>query len=86
MSLQEKIKSLFYLILKEDNDNILNLRGGRGYSPGHPYPKKMVKPLLGKVEGEEISKDKEKIKVSKVFKRKKRSWCFGWKNIVSYFL
>lgn len=59
-----------------ENDNIINVRGGRGYGVGHPYPNKLPKPVLGKSEFEKEKKDKKekskKVKISKAFKRKKK--------------
>lgn len=58
-----------------ENDNILNMRGGRGYGVGHPYPVKQTKPLLGKSEyaDEEEPKEievKKKVKISRAFKKR----------------
>jgi len=59
----------------QENDNILNVRGGRGYGVGHPYAVKQIKPVLGKGEFEEEESeevaDKEPVKISKAFKRNK---------------
>ena len=73
----QKLKDIINKLLKE-NDNILNVRGGRGYGVGHPYTVKTVKPVLGKSDyEEEFSEDEEtittdkKVKISKAFKRKK---------------
>jgi hypothetical protein len=59
------------LIIKEEDDKILNVRGGRGYSAGHPYPiKSEPLPVYGYVEGEEqIETDDEPVKISKAFKK-----------------
>lgn len=75
MDNKEKIMNIILkMLLKENEDSILNVRGGRGYGAGHPYPKKIDKPLLGKVEGEKEEKESQtKIKVSKRLTKKKRN-------------
>jgi len=61
--------------LIKENDNILNVRGGRGYGVGHPYAVRQIKPVLGDSyynqheEEEDKKNDKRKVKVSKAFKR-----------------
>ena len=44
---KENLKEIIEYLssLKEEadaGDNILTMRGGRGYAPGHPYPKKWI--------------------------------------------
>jgi len=61
--------------LIKENDNILNVRGGRGYGVGHPYAVRQTKPVLGdshynQHEEEDNKKnDIRKVKISKAFKR-----------------
>ena len=63
-------------LIKEENDNVLNVRGGRGYSVGHPYPVKAGAPVnqdLGspgpyEFDDDEDDKD-EPVKISKAFKK-----------------
>lgn len=62
-------------MLKEVSDN-LNVRGGRGYGVGHPYPKQIHKPTLGKSEysdeedsEEELGTKSKPVKVSRAFKK-----------------
>lgn len=62
-------------LLVIENDNILNMRGGRGYGVGHPYPVKQVKSLLGKSEYAEEEEPpaieiKKKVKISRAFKKR----------------
>ena len=41
----KKIQELITIIkrlIKEEDDKVLNVRGGKGYSVGHPYPIKSV--------------------------------------------
>jgi hypothetical protein len=57
-----------------ENDNILNVRGGRGYGVGHPYAVRQIKPVLGDSHyNQHDEKDEEndngKVKISKAFKR-----------------
>jgi len=62
--------------LIKENDNILNIRGGRGYGVGHPYAVRQIKPVLGDShynqheEEEEKNSDKTKVKISKAFKQR----------------
>jgi len=63
------------LALLRENDNILNVRGGRGYGVGHPYQVKKIKPTLGDQSHlEEESEDdtnSDPVQISKAFKEKK---------------
>ena len=69
-----KIIDILMSLLKE-NDNNLNLRGGRGYSVGHPVPiKKRPRPAYGEInqfeEEEEQNKKPMPVKISRAFKKK----------------
>lgn len=67
-------------MLKETNNN-LNIRGGKGYGAGHPYPKPIQKAALGtndydEYQEKEEQKKREKlgssnkpVKISKAFRR-----------------
>ena len=70
----EEIQNLIEIIdrlIKEEDDRILNVRGGRGYGVGHPYPvKSSPPPSYGYVEGEEqIETEDEPVVISKAFKK-----------------
>ena len=56
-------------ILRENN--ILNMRGVKGYGVGHPYPVKTPKQILGTIEDYNKSSNKKKkdkkIKISRAF-------------------
>ena len=75
-NLREIIEHL--IALSEDADageSILTMRGGRGYAPGHPYPRKMEKPGYGDLDPYNTRK-KQKIsqsgpvEVSKAYTKK----------------
>jgi len=70
--IQELIK-IIRRIIKEQDDKILNVRGGKGYSTGHPYPvRDKPRPIYGEVEIEQqVEKESKPIKVSKAFKKVK---------------
>jgi len=60
------------LLIKEQDEKVLNIRGGRGYGVGHPYPVKSAAPpgqSLGYVENEEEETEFEPVKISKAFKK-----------------
>ena len=63
------------LALLKENDNILNVRGGRGYGVGHPYQVKKAKPTLGDQSHlEDESEDEtgaDPVQISKAFKKRK---------------
>lgn len=70
--LKEVLKKLIEKL--QENDNILNVRGGRGYGVGHPYQVKKVKPTLGNQHFEEESEeevDEKPVKISRAFKKRK---------------
>ena len=52
-------------------DSRIKVRGGRGYSAGHPYQQKEINPVYGKseyeVEEEEEAPSNAPVKVSKAF-------------------
>ena len=77
MSKIESLLEIIKKIIKESEDRILNIRGGKGYGTGHTYPnKKEMKPALGSpgpYEPDENKKEEEKepVQISKAFKRGK---------------
>jgi|TARA_R110000823_G_scaffold199313_2_gene330445 hypothetical protein len=77
--IQQHLIKIIRQLIKEDDDRIVNVRGGRGYGTGHPYPnKKEIKPSLGEPgpyspENEKpIEKEYEPVKISKAFKKFKK--------------
>ena len=70
---REQILRIFRLILEQE-DQILKVRGGRGYGVGHPvYKSGKVAMHLGKQgEVEKVEPKKEPVKISNAFKNKKR--------------
>ena len=71
----EQLLEIIKKLIKESDDRILNVRGGKGYSTGHPYPnKKGSKPLLGDpgpyAVDEEDDDSTEPVQISKAFKKK----------------
>ena len=72
--MNKKVIDIIKQLIKE-NDNILNVRGGRGYGVGHPYAVKQIKPLLGNNDFEDTNDEdnknvKSKVKISKAFKQR----------------
>jgi len=74
MTDKEIIQKIIKLLA--ENDNILKVRGGKGYGVGHPiyfksYP--TLNQYLGLQEEEpEMQQEKNPVKISKAFKNKKR--------------
>lgn len=70
----EQLLEIIKQLIKESDDRILNVRGGKGYGTGHTYPNnKEIKPPLGDpgpYEFVEKEKSTEVVKISKAFKRK----------------
>lgn len=73
----QEIIAMIQKIIREQDENILNVRGGRGYGVGHPHPVKsgpQVNQNLGSPgpyeddEEEEFDEDKP-VKISKAFKK-----------------
>jgi hypothetical protein len=66
-----KLVQLIKRIILEQDERILNVRGGKGYSAGHPYPNKTEsRPLLGYVENnDQIETNPLPIKISRAFKK-----------------
>ena len=63
-------------IIREQDDKVLNVRGGKGYGVGHPYPVKAGPPVNqdlgdpGPYEFDEDDEDDETtVKISKAFKK-----------------
>jgi hypothetical protein len=71
-ALLEIVNALLELRDQSEDNNILNVRGGRGYAAGHPYPKKMDKPGYGVTDApgkEEMpTQDLSPVEVSRAFK------------------
>lgn len=75
----QKIQELIGIIrriIREQDEKVLNVRGGKGYSTGHPYPAKprtRVSQDLGSpgpYEYNEEDEDENKtVKISKAFKK-----------------
>ena len=76
---KENLKQIIEYLssLNEEADageSILTMRGGRGYAPGHPYPRKMEKPGYGDLDPYHTRK-KQKIsqtgpvEVSRVYRK-----------------
>ena len=74
----EQLVEIIRQMIKESDDRIMNIRGGKGYGTGHPYPnKKEIKPHLGDPGPYEPSEDNEEtelepVKISKAFKREEK--------------
>ena len=78
----QKIQELIRIlkkIIREQDENVLNVRGGRGYSVGHPYPIKsgpQVNQDLGSPgpyaddEDDEKENENKQVKISRAFKKK----------------
>ena len=71
----QELIAIIKRIIKEDNENILNVRGGRGYGVGHPYPVKSGPPVNqnlgspGPYEDEDTEEEFKPIKISKAFRK-----------------
>ena len=75
----QRIQELIAIIRKiitEQDENVLNVRGGRGYGVGHPYPVKsgpQVNQDLGSPGPyefeDDIESENEPVKISKAFKK-----------------
>jgi hypothetical protein len=72
----EQLVEIIKQLIRESDDRILNVRGGKGYGTGHPYPNEQEKkPSLGDpgpyefVEEEEST---ESVKISKAFKKENK--------------
>ena len=74
--IQNHLVEIIKKLIKEEDDRILNVRGGRGYGTGHPYPVKsdqQVNQNLGSPGPYGIDDDEDEkptaVKISKAFKR-----------------
>jgi hypothetical protein len=72
----QEIIAIIRRIIKEEDEKVLNVRGGKGYSVGHPYPVKSGPPVsqdLGDPgpyeDNEEDENENEPVKISKAFKK-----------------
>ena len=71
----EQLLEIIKTLIKESDDRIMNIRGGKGYGTGHPYPnKKGPRPTLGDpgpyAVDEEDDDSTEPVQISKAFKKK----------------
>ena len=69
----QQLAKIIKMLIKEQDEKIVNLRGVRGYGSSHPIP---IKPnpssVLGYVSNEdENEKDPEPVKISRAFKKVK---------------
>jgi hypothetical protein len=73
MNKRQQLEQIIKLII-EQNNQILKVRGGRGYGNGHPvFFKAYPSPNLGpENKEEEVQQDEGPVKISKAFKNKKR--------------
>ena len=73
MNKKQQLAQIIRLII-EQNSEVLKVRGGRGYSAGHPvFYKAYPSPNLGPENKEEkVQQAKGPVKISKAFKNKKR--------------
>ena len=72
----QEIIAVIRRIIREQDENVLNVRGGRGYSVGHPYPVKsgpQVSQDLGSPgpyeDDEQEENEDEPVKISRAFKK-----------------
>tara|TARA_B100000424_G_C22893548_1_gene475331 strand:+ start:867 stop:1100 length:234 start_codon:yes stop_codon:yes gene_type:complete len=72
----QEIIAIIKRIIKEEDERVLNVRGGKGYGVGHPYPVKsgpQVNQDLGSPGPYEPDEDdeveNEPVKISKAFKK-----------------
>ncbi len=72
----EQLVEIIRQMIKESDDRIMNIRGGKGYGTGHPYPNKAgPKPTLGdpgpyEIDEEDDNPNQGPVQVSKAFKKK----------------
>ena len=73
MNKKQQLAEIIRLLIEQDNQ-VLKVRGGRGYGVGHPvFFKAYPTPNLGPENKEEkVQQKKEPVKISKAFKNKKR--------------
>jgi len=71
----QELIAIIKKIIKEEEDKVLNVRGAKGYSVGHPYPVKSSPPVSqdlgdpGPYEPDEDKEDESPVKISKAFKK-----------------
>jgi len=73
----EQLVEIIRQMIKESDDRIMNIRGGKGYGTGHPYPNKQeIKPRLGDPGPYEFAEEEEEnteaVKISKAFKKENK--------------
>ena len=71
----EQLVEIIKILIKESDDRIMNIRGGKGYGTGHPYPnRKGPRPTLGDPGPYEVDEEDddnpEPVQISKAFKKK----------------
>ena len=72
----QELMAIIKKIIREEDERIINVRGGKGYGVGHPYPANpppQVNQSLGSPgpydEDDEEKENKTPIKISKAFKK-----------------
>ena len=72
----QELIAIIKKVIREQDENVLNVRGGRGYGVGHPYPVKsgpQVSQDLGSPgpyeDDEQEENEDEPVKISKAFKK-----------------
>ena len=70
---KKQLEEIIRLILEKEN-KVLKVRGGRGYSAGHPifYGGKVSTNLGPQPEEEKVQQEKPPVKISNAFKGKQR--------------
>ena len=72
----QELIAIIKRIIREQDEKVLNVRGGRGYGVGHPYPVKsgpQVNQDLGSPgpyeDDEQEENEDEPVKISRAFKK-----------------
>ena len=72
----QELMAIIKKIMKEEDERVLNVRGGKGYGVGHPYPANpppQVNQDLGSPgpyeDDEEEQDNNQPVKISKAFKK-----------------
>ncbi len=73
--IQHPLVEIIKKIIREQEDKVLKIRGGRGYGVGHPHPIKsgpQVNQSLGSpgpYEPDDLTIENEPVRISKAFKK-----------------